>query len=83
MRYIAARSLRRLPQPEGLVYDYVAEPGERGEARAAVRQRWQTHRSREIDTTAALFFDRAGELDDAAIRQTLSRRDDRVVHIAE
>jgi predicted CXXCH cytochrome family protein len=83
VRYIAARSLRRLPQPNEFAYDYVGELGQRAEARAAVRQRWRIDPSEELDPTAALFFDAAGELDDKALRDTLSRRDDRVVQIAE
>jgi hypothetical protein len=41
VRKNAHRSLRRQPGFQDAVYDYVAEPAERGEQIAALRQRWQ------------------------------------------
>lgn len=82
VRYIAGRSLGRLPHFEDFEYDYVASSEERARARTSARRRWEAE-PRDFEPTPLLFFDARGQLDQKAIRETLGRRDDRLVQIAE
>jgi len=82
VRFIAARSLKRLPGFEDLDADFVADPRERAERREEVLRRWRAQPGGEA-RDRALFLDAQGALDAAAVRGVLERRDARTVRIAE
>lgn len=84
VRYVAQRSLRRLPAFEGLQYDYVGPSSERAKARGAVIDRWlqlpwdpDGFRGPQV----LMSFD--GNLRTEAIGRLSSRRNDRPVALGE
>jgi hypothetical protein len=84
VRFIAGRSLQRIPGFEDLAYDYVAPLLDLGEAKREVQARWRgMHSIETFQTRSPLFFDSDGEFDFRAVRDVLLRRDRRHVHISE
>jgi hypothetical protein len=84
VRFIAHRSLRRLPGFEDLEYDFIGEAGERLEARARAVETW----NRRADVAGRrhggeLLIDTQGELRMDAIGALLKRRNDRPLELHE
>ena len=83
VRFIAGRSLEKLPGYDDLGYDFVATPEHRGQKREAARARWRdawTEAGSHEDPVR--FLTRDG-VDDAVVQGVIRRRDNRRVKIAE
>ena len=84
VRFIAGRSLRRIPGFEDFDYDYVAPVRALADARAKVQARWRRmHPIETFQDRTDLFFDSDGEVDVKAVIDVLRRRDKRPVFISE
>jgi len=88
VRYVAARSLRSLPDFTDFDYDFLApEESLRASARAA-RQRWKPLPASSTNSAAPndlqrLLINERGEVTEADLLRLLSQRDDRPVTIKE
>jgi hypothetical protein len=84
VRYIAGRSLRRVPGFERLDYDFVPAPETRPRAAPRVLAAFQQERSKRAGTSRPeLLIDAAGRLDQARVAELLRARDMRPVHLLE
>ena len=84
VRFIAARSLSRLPGFENFSYDYVGPHEQRQAARRRAQQRWlDLQRGDRPPERFSTFLGPGGSLEDATVRDVIGRRDERVVRIAE
>jgi hypothetical protein len=84
VRYIASRSLRRLPGFAEFPYDYVGEPGARAEARTRAMTIWQSTAAASTNgMTTATLFDSRRQFDSARLGELLRQRDDRSMDLQE
>lgn len=84
VRYIALRSLKRLPGFAEFSADFVASDDERREAHRRALAMWESSSSMRLDQTgAAILIDSAGKLDHEAFERLLKLRDDRDIDIKE
>ena len=84
MRYIAQRSLRRLPGFQSFDYDFLAPPAQRTLAIERAMQTWNETRPESLDRTGArILINDAGVLDRNRITELLARRDDRPISMIE
>ena len=81
VRYIAGRSLKRLPGYADFKYDYIAGAGERAAARAKALAQWPGAKS--TPSRPSLLLDPAGKLDEARLNDLLSRRDNKRMDLQE
>ncbi|HGG57458.1 MAG TPA: C cytochrome precursor, partial [Nannocystis exedens] len=81
VRYIAGRSLARLPGYEDLDYDYVGTPTQRTAIAREVERRWQALSEHRRD--AELLRDPEGNLRTLAIAELLEGRDRRPIDLRE
>jgi hypothetical protein len=84
VRFIAHRSLRRLPGFTGFAYDFVGSPALLSAAPQRARQVWeQSHRGGQRPFVRQTLIDPKGRVLDADFQRLLKLRDDRPVFIAE
>jgi predicted CXXCH cytochrome family protein len=88
VRYVAARSLRSLPEFRDLEYDFVGDPALRRGVAAQVEKRWREAGGGggtlvPSDQRPRVLLDKDGASDVAAIARLTSQRDDRAITIAE
>lgn len=81
VRYIAARSLKRLAGYEDFPYDYVAAPDGLQRSREQAMELW-IKMTKPIPE-APLLFESAGQLNRSAVENLLKARDHRVVELNE
>jgi hypothetical protein len=82
VRYIAGRSLRRLPGFERFEYDFVPAPGTRPRVAPRVLAAWEARGDRAAGRPE-LMIDAAGRIDQARASALLKTRDMRPVHLLE
>ncbi len=84
VRFVAYRSLRRLPGYDDVAYDFVGTADQRTRSRQDVLDRWRRiDVDRRERTGPAVLIDADGGLDEAAVERLLRQRDDRPVYLAE
>ena len=84
VRFLADRSLRRLPGYESYEYDFVGPLPERAQGRQRALDIWSRAAAGTPDRTGrAVLIDADGELEQAILDRLLERRDDRPVNLAE
>jgi len=83
VRFIAARSLRSLPEFENLEFDFVAPEEERREVRQQVDRTWQAGERVTGPMTQALLLGDDGELQRELFAHLLAARDDRPIVVVE
>lgn len=83
VRFVAHRSLTRLPGFEGVDFDYLAPLEERMQVVGRVMQTWSQRSRPSSGAGRALFLDGAWELEGAALQELRARRDNRRILIAE
>ena len=84
VRFVAYRSLRRLPSYDDIPYDFVGTADQRTRSRRDVLDRWLRVDADRTDRTGpAVLIDADGGLDEAAVERLLRQRDDRPVYLAE
>ena len=80
VRYIAGRSLKRLPGFETVPYDYLAAD-RMPEFAKSVYAAWR--KGPRPSANASLLFEKDGQLNERAVREFLSSQDNRVVELNE
>jgi hypothetical protein len=83
VRFIAARSLRRLPGFEWFEYDFVAPSKERYQAQLRTLQMWDRARGGSRRTDAALLMTAQGSVNVDAVLRLLKERNNRRVLLRE
>ena len=84
MRFIAYRSLRRLPGFNDFQYDYVDSPQRRSQARLKALEIWRrAGRQPRSANGSAVLFDGRGNLRRQAFDRLLSQRNDYPLGLAE
>ena len=83
VRYIAGRSLRRLPNFEDFEYDFIGPAGERNSATQRVIQQWTRDDAFQPNRDKRILVGPSGDLRQEEIERLLEQRDDRAVHINE
>ena len=83
VRYIAYRSLRRLPGFDAFRYDFVGPPADRERARRSVIEQWRRAGAAGPGVREALLIGQNGRLRQDLIARLLRRRDDRRVRLQE
>ena len=84
VRYVAQRSLRRLPGYESFEYDFLAPAAERTLAVERAMQIWDQARPTDPEhTSGRILIDPTGALDQQRIADLLARRDDRPIDLRE
>ena len=84
VRYVAYRTLRKLPGYADFRYDFVGPPQQRKQAREQAFALWQTQGSESRDRRGTrILLDQSAELQREALAQLLAQRDDRPVRIIE
>jgi hypothetical protein len=84
VRYIAARSLKRLPGFEDFSVDFVGSADHRSQARVRALDIWEQARGGRLDQTGeAILIDQDGRLDHATFERLLKQRDDRDIDLKE
>ncbi len=84
VRFVAARSLRRLPGFADFEYDFLAPPGEREMRRGRAVSRWTRRSSAsERPTGEAILINSRGTLQRELLTRLLGERDDRRVYLNE
>ncbi len=85
VRYIAQRSLRRLPGFGGFAYDFVGPAEDRSRARETAIGQWMgAMRAGRLDRTGPqILIDESGELDLETLTRLSRRRNDRPVDLRE
>jgi hypothetical protein len=84
VRYIAVRSLKRLPGFEEFSCDFVGSEEHRRQSHARALAIWEAGRSGRLDQTGeAILIDSAGRLDRATFERLLKLRDDRDIDLKE
>jgi hypothetical protein len=84
VRFIAHRSLKRLPGFGDFDYDFISAPTIRSAAVVSARNVWrQTQDSQKHPFASQTLIDPAGQILDADFQRLLRLRDDRPVEFAE
>jgi predicted CXXCH cytochrome family protein len=84
VRYIAARSLKRIEGFGELEYDFVGSQPQRQQAQQRVLQQWEAQRPGRLDQTgASVLIDAEGHLDRERFDELLKRRDNRDIDLQE
>lgn len=84
VRYIAHRSLRRLPGFDGFAFDFVGPPEARLDARRRALVQWGAGLPGSLDRTGPeILIDETGWLDQNALTRLFDGRDDRNVDLRE
>lgn len=83
VRYIAHRSLRRLPGLAGQEYDFTASPAKLQQAGNRALAAWRSQRGPQARRGDAILIDEHGEPRMAELLRLLRERDDRAVLFAE
>jgi hypothetical protein len=84
VRYIALRSLKRLPGFEEFTVDFVGSDEERRVAHRRAVELWEKSANGRLDQTGqAILIDATGKLDRAAFERLLKLRDDRDIDLKE
>ena len=84
VRYISARSLRRLPGYNDFAYDFVAKPPQRARARQRALEAWRAQSDRQAGRTGSeVLIDPDGSLRQNDIARLLSQRDDHPMELGE
>ena len=84
VRYIGARSLKRLPGFENFTCDFLAPTGERLEAVERATQTWEIQKNATLDRAGSrLLLDKDGRLERDALNRLLAKRDNRPVTLRE
>jgi hypothetical protein len=85
VRYIALRSLRRLPGFHDFSFDYVADDAQLREGAERALAQWdQAHAARATNSPRAeLLMKRDGSADEAALNRLLQERDNRPIFLNE
>lgn len=84
VRFIAYRSLKRLPGFADFDYDFVGEPAVRTAAVANARKVWQQNQTNRLRPfPSQTLIDAVGQIQDADFQRLLRQRDDRPVEFAE
>ena len=81
MRYIAGRSLKRLPGYDRFPYDYVGAADERHRSRERAFEIW-TKAAKPV-ANPSLLLEKDGRLKQDAVAGLLKSRNDRVVELLE
>jgi predicted CXXCH cytochrome family protein len=81
VRYIAGRSLKRLSGFENLSYDYIAPSGQLERSAESVFEAWM--KKERLGANPTLLLNKDGHLDEAAARELLNSRNNRVVELSE
>jgi hypothetical protein len=84
VRYIAERSLRRLPGQAEITYDFVGTQSQRQAAQRQVLSTWERQLNDRLDQTgSAILLDASGRLDQATWDRLLQQRDNRDIDLKE
>ncbi len=84
IRFIAQRSLRRLPEQENLEYDFLGPRANRREALRVVLEEWMRRQSGEVrNSDRALLIDHDNRLMRQRFDHLLQQRDDRAMSLSE
>ncbi len=86
VRFIAHRSLRRLPGLDGFEFNFVGPAGDRPQATRRVQERWRSAAalaSAPGRTNSACLLTPSGDLDNARLQSLLGRRDNRSMDLQE
>ena len=84
VRYIAARSLKRLPGFSDVTYDFIGPLEERIAAVSEVERRWHRIKPKTLDRFGAeILITEDGTVDSETIDQLRSQRDDRDLFLNE
>lgn len=84
VRYIAHRSLQRLPNFQGFEYDFVSTAEDRKEAVSRAASRWASGGSRSLDRYGTeVLVDASGTVDRPRFTRLAQARDDKVVDLRE
>lgn len=84
VRFIAHRSLRRLPGFADFEFEYTAPESARALARDQALERWRSHPGGAPERTGpSVFLDSDGGFDAAAAERALARRDNRSMDLQE
>ena len=81
VRFIAARSLRMLPEFDGVAYDFVGPSRHRSQARTQVMEAWR--RRSDKPAAAHLLIDSSGVFNQREFERLLKQRDNRKVVLSE
>jgi len=81
VRYIASRSLKRLPAYESFSYDYIAAPDELHRAGTRALELWKN--SAKPSANTALLLEKDGHLEEGAMEALLKSRNNRAVDLHE
>jgi predicted CXXCH cytochrome family protein len=83
VRYIAQRSLKRLPGYENFSYDYIAAPDSRADGRDRALQTWQAQTKASAPTRASLLIESGGTLQKEKVTAWLKQRNNRSLELLE
>jgi hypothetical protein len=83
VRYIAYRSLRRLPGFEAFEYDFIGTPAERNANSIRARKIWNDQPKPWKTEHPEILVNRSGIVDQSKFNELLNQRDNRPVIIAE
>ncbi len=84
MRYIAERSLKRLPGFEEFSVDFVGSEDQLRQAHHRALSAWEQMRDGRLDQTGeAILIDAEGRFDLATFQRLLKQRDDRDIDLKE
>ncbi len=85
VRFVADRSLRRLPEFSAFEYDFVGDRRLRGTAVERAVDRWRAGRSpaEVLQDPTAVLLDAHGSWDEFGVHKLLAQRDDRSVWLTE
>ena len=84
VRYIAYRSLRRLPQYSEIQYNFIGSPAHQSEMREQVLKLWNAARGVTLRNGAdQVLLDENGQLDASRFNRLLKARDDRPISLVE
>ncbi len=84
VRYIAYRSLRRLPQYSEIQYNFIGSPAHRSQMRDEVMKLWNASGGvAQRNGADQLLLDENGQLDASRFNRLLKARDDRPISLVE
>jgi hypothetical protein len=83
VRYIAGRSLRRLPGFADLQYDFLSSSQDRATVIRETYRLWQTHQSLAPGTRREVLVNESGNLDHDTFQRLLRARNDRIIELSE
>jgi len=81
VRYVAGRSLKRLPGYTDFTYDYVASTNQLRRASEQASDLWR--KNTQIRANPCLLIQNDGQLDEGTVKTLLQARDDRVLDLQE